>query len=55
MLTEAYNNRSIARRIAGVEGAARDESKPDPLTMHDMIYNNDRKKFRSQTSDNMHT
>ena len=35
-LAEAYNNRSIARRLEGVEGAAEDEDLADALTMHDL-------------------
>ena len=35
-LAEAYNNRSIARRLEGVEGAAQDEDLADALTMHDL-------------------
>jgi len=35
-LAEAYNNRGIARRLEGVEGAAEDEDLADALTMHDL-------------------
>ena len=35
-LAEAYNNRSIARRLEGVEGAAEDEDRADALTLHDL-------------------
>ena len=34
-MAEAYNNRSIARRIAG-EGATEDEDKANALTLHDL-------------------
>ena len=50
---ETYNNRGIARRIAGAEGASDDEDVADALTMHDLEVQNrlrQQRKWMSSTS-----
>jgi tetratricopeptide (TPR) repeat protein len=50
---EAYNNRGIACRIAGAEGASDDEAVADALTMHDLEVQNrlrQQRKWMSSTS-----